>query len=372
MHADMPPAGLSPVRVVAAMSGGVDSAVAAGLLRERGFDVVGVTMKMYAPTKPASARSCCGAEDFDDARRSAAALGIPHYVLDFQETFRTNVVDRFLADYHSGRTPNPCVACNNFVKLGTLRKFASRIGARYVATGHYARLEHAPDGPRLFMGDLAKDQSYALAGLSTGQLATLLLPLGELTKRQTREHAKRLGLPVHDKPDSQDICFVEGDDYRSVVTQAAGVAELSGAIVTTDGTPIGRHAGIAGFTVGQRRGLPATHFNDGPRYVTRIDPETNTIVIGREAELDSRTLVASDANLIRRERFASRPVRVRAMTRYRAPLNVADATYDSDRAELTLAFATPERAVAPGQLAVLYDLASDEVLASGTISSSLP
>jgi tRNA-specific 2-thiouridylase len=366
MHGEDAGAGSQPVRVVAAMSGGVDSAVAAGLLHEQGYDVIGVTMKMYAPTKPAAAKSCCGAEDFDDARRSAAALGIPHYVLDFQETFRKNVVERFLDAYRSGRTPNPCVACNNFVKLGTLREFANRVGARYVATGHYARLEHAPDGPRLFMGEPAKDQSYALAQLTRDQLGGLLLPLGELTKAETRGHAVRLGLPVHAKVDSQDICFVEGGDYRELLATAGSPLREPGEVVTTAGELVGSHTGVAGYTVGQRRGLPATHFNDGPRYVTSIDPVSNTIVIGRSGELDLFGLVADELNLIRPERFLG-PVRVRAMTRYRAPLNVAVATIDGPSGALELAFEHPERAIAAGQLAVLYDLESDEVLGSATI-----
>lgn len=349
------------------MSGGVDSAVAAGLLVERGFEAVGVTMKTYAATKAAYAKSCCGADDFDDARRSAAKIGIPHYVLDFEEAFRRNVVDRFVEDYRAGRTPNPCVACNNFVKLGTLRNFAARMGARYVATGHYARLTTGDDGPRLFAGDAAKDQSYALAGLTPAQLADLLLPIGDLAKGETRSHAERLGLSVAQKPESQDICFVEGGDYRDVLARAGVGSEAAGDVVTTAGERIGAHDGISHFTVGQRRRLPATHFNDGPRYVTRIDPATNTIVIGREDELASFALVATDVNLIRPERFAATETAVRAMTRYRSPLNRAKASYDAASGELRLQFETPERAIAPGQLVALYDAQTSEVLASATI-----
>ena len=361
---------MSKTRVVAAMSGGVDSAVAAGLLVERGYDVIGVTMKMYVATRPAHAKSCCGADDFDDARRSAAALGIPHYVLDFEEAFQRNVVDRFVDAYRSGRTPNPCIACNNFVKLGTLQRFADRIGARYVATGHYARLAHGDDGPHLFAGEPSKDQSYALAQLTPEQLAHLLLPVGDLSKVEAREQAARLGLPVHDKPESQDICFVEGGDYRSVLERVAPIEESSGTIVTVQGQRIGAHAGIAGFTVGQRRGLPATHFNDGPRYVTRIDAATNTIVIGCETELRSESLVAGEVNLIRPERFAGGTTRVRAMTRYRSPLNFAHASFDPQTADLRLRFEEPERAVAPGQLVALYDERADEVLGAATIRSA--
>jgi tRNA-specific 2-thiouridylase len=304
-------------RVVAAMSGGVDSAVAAGLLVEAGYDVVGITMKMYAPTKPAHAKSCCGADDFDDARRSAQTLGIPHYVLDFEETFRRNVIDRFATDYATGRTPNPCVACNNFVKMGTLRSYATRIGARYIATGHYARLEQSADGPHLFRGTQAKDQAYALAQLGRDQLAGLLLPLGALDKAETRAHA-----------------------------------------------------GIANYTVGQRRGLPANVGEGGtPRYVTRIDPKSNTIVIGREDELGAFALIADEVNLIRPEHFAHGDARVLAMTRYRQ--TPAAATVTLERDALRVRFDDPHTAIAPGQLVALFDTAGDEVLGAATIREVL-
>ena len=346
------------------MSGGVDSAVAAGLLLEAGYDVVGVTMKMYEASRPAHAKSCCGADDFDDARRSAAVLGIPHFVLDYTESFSRGVIDRFHTEYASGRTPNPCISCNNYVKLGTLRRYAAGIGAAKIATGHYARLLHAEDGPHLYRVDHPKDQAYALSGLRRDQLSELLLPLGFLTKQETRAHALRMNLPVHDKTESQDICFVEGGDYRDVL---ASVARTPGKFLEADGRDAGTHEGIVNYTVGQRArigGAPRA------RYVTKIDVATNTIFLGDIEDLDAPGLLADALNLLQPTAFNG-PTPVVAMIRSHAQPARATAVIDTAENTCTLHFETPQRAVSPGQQVALLHPETSEVLAAATITSAL-
>jgi tRNA-specific 2-thiouridylase len=356
---------MSKPRVVAAMSGGVDSAVAAGLLVEAGYDVVGVTMKMYEPKRGPHARSCCGSEDFDDARRSASILGIPHYVLDYTEEFQRGVIDNFIDEYESGRTPNPCVSCNNHVKLGTLRRYAASVDAAYLATGHYARLIHSEDGPHLYHTANVKDQAYALSGLRRDQLAQLLLPIGLLEKETTRNEARRLGLPVAEKLESQDICFVEGGDYRDVLAERGKTTNPTpGEIHSIDGKVLGLHTGIRAYTVGQRARLGGSA---APLYVTRIDAESHTVVVGTREHLESSSLIAERPNILQAERFTA-PLRAKAMIRSHAQPAGVLVTLSDNCKTLSLTFDEPQQAVTPGQLLVVLDAETDEVLASATIT----
>jgi tRNA-specific 2-thiouridylase len=352
-------------RVIVGMSGGVDSSVAAALLAEQGYEVIGVTMRLWtlhdADALPGKQR-CCSVEDVDDAIAVAQALDIPHYVLNFERQFQEHVVDYFVGEYARGRTPNPCLACNEFIKYRTLLDRALALDADFLATGHYARVVHGPDRHRLLRAvDAAKDQSYVLYTLGQPELARLLFPSGDYTKDQVRAIAARMGLPVADKPDSEEICFVPGNDYRAFLAERLPPAP--GAIVdVTTGETVGAHAGITGFTVGQRKGLGAF---GAPRYVVGLRPEANLVLIGPDEALHSRVAMAE------RLRFtAGTPppdgTRVEAKVRYKSRPASATLAVRGDTAEVR--FDTPQRAITPGQAIVFYH--GDEVLGGGTIAGT--
>lgn len=351
-----------PITVLAAMSGGVDSSVAAALLVEQGYRVVGVTMKTFCYAGTAGpTRACCGLEGIQDARRVAQQLGIPHYVLDVEAAFTRDVIDDFVREYAAGRTPNPCVRCNGFTKFRDLLRYGRAWGAQAIATGHYARLERDAEG-RPFLRravDPAKDQTYFLWMLPRELLPRLLFPLGPYTKTDVRAMAAERGLPTAQKPESQEICFVPDGDYRSFLRQRLGddhPAFAPGAIVTRDGAVLGQHAGYAGFTVGQRRGLGA----HGRRlYVLEVRPTTREVVVGEAPELVCTSLQVAELNW-----HLPPPVEgewIEVQTRHRAAPVPARVEQLVD-GTLHLRFDRPQRAVAPGQSAVLY---RDEALLGG-------
>ena len=351
-------------RVLVAMSGGVDSSVAAALLKRAGYDVVGVTMKLYHDGDTTPDRPCCSLDSVNDARRVCEAIGAPHYVLNMQQPFHRDVVTDFVAEYARGRTPIPCVRCNTFTKFRDLVRTADRIGAPLVATGHYARVSEGVLQTGL---DPAKDQSYFLWGLQREVLTRLLLPVGAQTKAQTRAVARELGLRmVAGKPESQDICFVPDGDHARVIAQHAGAdapALARGNVVTTDGRVLGEHEGFARFTVGQRRGVPGGAAE--ALYVVAIRPETREVVVGTRAELDGRAVTARELNwLVSPTPVAGDAVHVRV--RHRAPLVPGRiATVAGDTIHIVLD--APVFAIAPGQSLVLYD--GDRVLGGGVIES---
>lgn len=355
-------------RALAAMSGGVDSAVSTALAVRAGTRAVGVTMRLWSDgtgTLSEKARQCCGPTAYEDARRAAAIAGIPHHVINFEAPFQRAVVDYFCDEYLAGRTPNPCVACNNRVKFGTLADFARALGAETLITGHYARISDGPDGPRLRRAvDRTKDQSYMLAGLRSDQIAGVVTPLGSMTKERTRELAREFDLDIADKPDSMDLCFVDGD-YRSFILERHPDCATPGPLVTLDGREVGAHDGLIGYTVGQRKGIAASGLGDGPWYVVRTDRAANAVVIGRREDLERRSISCSRANVMRPGAFAAGAARGLAVCRYRSKPVRATSTVAGDR--LDVALDEPVPVVSPGQLLVLYDLDDDEVLASGII-----
>ncbi len=344
------------------MSGGVDSSVAALLLQRQGYDVVGVTMKLYSLDQadlPDYYRGCCTVDDVEDARIVCHRLGIPHYVLNVQREFQEHVIDYFCSEYQRGRTPHPCIACNDKIKFNFLSTRAAILDARYVATGHYARIEDGSDGFSLKKGlDAAKDQSYVLFGMGQEELGRTLMPVGGYSKEDIRQLALEADFPNAEKPDSQDICFIPFGDYKAFLDER--MTTTGGDIVDQDGRVLGQHKGIEFFTVGQRRGLGITGAE--PMYVIGVEPKTNRVVVGPEAALYRDSLTVSRVNYVA-GRPPAGPTPVKVKIRYKFEEAPAVLHPRAEGAEVR--FETPQRAITPGQAAVFYR--DDAVLGGGFI-----
>ncbi|MFZ2644052.1 MAG: tRNA 2-thiouridine(34) synthase MnmA [Verrucomicrobiia bacterium] len=354
------------IRVVVGMSGGVDSSVVASRLLQQGYEVIGITMRLWPEAcQNRVEEKCCGPQAVADARAVAQQLGIPHYVMDEQAQFQRRVIDYFVAEYRAGRTPNPCVLCNEGLKFGALLDKARSLGAECVATGHYAILEHG-DRMRVRRGrDERKDQSYFLFSLSQSQLAHALFPMGDITKPETRAMAAQLGLKVATKEESQEICFV-ADDYRRFL-RAVGVAEHAGDIVDSAGRVLGRHSGIEFFTIGQRRGLGIA--TGRPLYVVAIDAARNRVIVGDDAALASTECIVERCNWVSIPAPDQlREVSVKIRSQHKGSAAVIE-PFDGG-ARVRVRFAEPERAVTPGQAAVFYD--GDLLLGGGWIARTQP
>ncbi|MBI2954251.1 MAG: tRNA 2-thiouridine(34) synthase MnmA [Chloroflexi bacterium] len=344
-------------RVVVAMSGGVDSSVAAALLREQGYEVVGITLNVWPKLTPEEAverhDACCSLSAVEDARRVADMLGIPHYVLNFREVFQRTVIDDFAREYLAGRTPNPCIRCNEFVKFDALLRKALGLGAEYVATGHYVRVQYDQQRQRYTLrkaADQTKDQTYVLYVLKQEQLRHTLFPLGDLTKENVRKMAHERGLPVAAKAESQEICFVTENDYGVFLTGYVPDAAKPGPILDTQGRQLGQHRGIIFYTIGQRRGLGIS--SPEAMYVVAIDVAANAVIVGPESELYHDELIANRLNLVSVD-LIREPLSVRAKVRYK--MTETDATVRQiDRDTIELRFAMAQRAITPGQAVVFY------------------
>ena len=346
------------------MSGGVDSSVAALLAKTRGLDVIGCTMKLYSNEDAGvKGKTCCTLDDAEDARSVARRLVFPFYVFNYQDAFREMVIEPFVRSYEAGRTPNPCITCNRCLKFGALYRRAQELGCEKIITGHYARIEERGGKYHLMKAaDSSKDQSYVLYDLTQEQLAHTLFPLGELTKTETRRIAEENGLVTARKHDSQDICFVPDGDYASVIRRFSGRDCLPGEFVDLEGKVLGTHKGIIHYTLGQRRGLGISAAS--PLYVVKIDPETNKVVLGSNADLFTRELEVPEFHWIAGEAPESE-VRCRVKVRYRHTEQPALAQV-LDGKRVRIVFDEPQRAITPGQSAVAYD--GDEVLGGGIIS----
>ncbi len=365
--------------IAVAMSGGVDSSTAAAMLAHAGETVVGLTLQLWDQTRLAGkhgipdapkAGRCCSLDDVYDARRVARQLGIPYYVVNQEERFEQDVVRPFVSEYLAGRTPIPCSLCNNHLKFDQLLQTARSIGASRIATGHYAINEYDEERGRWILkrpADRAKDQTYFLFGLTQAQLAHTLFPLGRLTKPEVREEARRHGLALAEKPDSQEICFIPGGDYKQFLTayleeQGETMPETTGELVLSTGEVLGRHEGVSNFTVGQRKGLGVA--SPTPLYVLQIDSASHRVTVGADAELATTTLRANRVNWISIAGL-ERPMRVKVKIRHRHEPAWATLEPDSRPDAATATFDEPQRAVTPGQSAVFYD--GDEVVGGGWI-----
>ena len=359
-----------PKRVVVAMSGGVDSSVAAYLLAQQGYEVIGVTMRLFAvpdEDAPKLSRSCCSIEDVEDARDVCRVIGAKHYFLNFEKEFKKHVVDYFVSEYERGRTPHPCLACNDKLKFEFLLRRAKFMDADFVATGHYARIDQHDGEYRLKRGiDPGKDQSYVLFTLGQEQLSNLLLPIGEYDKDEIRRIATEAGLPVADKADSQDICFIPSGDYKAFVEPRLTV-KTPGIIVDSDGAELAKHDGVHRFTVGQRKGLPLPGGSPRPIFVTDINADNGRVTVGYAEQLMRHRLAAGGITWISGSAPAA-GVRVEARIRYHGADIPAIVRPDGDDA--VVEFESPQRAITPGQAVVFYD--GDTVLGGGMIESALP
>jgi tRNA-specific 2-thiouridylase len=351
-------------RIVAAMSGGVDSSVTAALLQRQGYDVVGVTLQLYDAGAAKKKGACCAGQDIHDARRVAASLGIAHYVLDYEKRFKDRVMVDFADAYARGETPIPCVRCNEKIKFADLMDTARELGAEALATGHYVQRIDGADGPQLHCAaDTSRDQSYFLFATTRAQLSYLRFPLGGMAKRQVRALAAELGLAVADKPDSQDICFVPDGKYSSIVEKLKPEAVRPGEIVDLHGTIVGRHDGVIHFTVGQRKGLGLSG-NHEPLFVVALDAARARVVVGPRQALGSSSVLLREVNwLVAVAAPFDCAVKVRSM---RPPVP-ARVTPLPERAAL-VEFAVPEESVAPGQACVFYERAGSRVLGGGWIA----
>lgn len=342
--------------VVVGMSGGVDSSVAAFLLKEQGYRVVGVTMQIWEETSCAVQEAkggCCGISAVEDARCVAEALDIPYYVMNFRNEFERNVIDYFIAEYRAGRTPNPCIACNRYVKWESLLERSLSIGADYIATGHYAKIARLSNGRYALHTSktMEKDQTYALYNLTQEQLGRTLMPVGDYTKDEIRDIAERAGLPVAHKPDSQEICFVPDNDYAGFIERHSREVPPPGNFVRKTGEILGRHAGITHYTIGQRKGLGLSAGH--PVFVTEIRPETNEVVIGEAEDVFSSELQAGQLNWMAVDGISGERLHAKAKIRYNHT-GAQCVVYPCAADKIRVCFEEPQRAVTPGQSVVFY------------------